>query len=496
MNIVAKRTVYIPPSSGTSNNCQATGQNPYPGCPNSSITRDEAAQWIIRAIFGNDNFAYGTTPYFSDVGTGNAFFPWIQALYELGITSGCGPGAYCPTNNITRAQIAVMLMAARFGKNPTSFDYPTQPYFTDVPSSHWAFPWIQRMRYDNVTAGCGDGTRYCPDSNVTRGDLSAYIDVALLNTLLPSTAPQLTRAYPLTAVGGTTVTFTITGRNTKFRSPGPAQVTLLGCTYQPVSNPLCLSRQYTPAPPISVTAISDTQLNVQLTLNSIGMYIPAPPPQSFLVSYPITGSPLDNGMQELVMPNTVRVTNQQYSNIALPGSPSGIPGNANSGWTQIMLAGQPVVSFSHIDKDQPSSYWHAPTIAPFFASYFDLSTTPRPPTPNAQFPNVLLFSDFQPTNNEIVIYDCPLDQQTNYDATHPVFYQAAQFHYWPHNSAKGSADYMQSTCMDGDLNSVPINGLNLFSPVAGVKGLLFRGSFKGSTGSFSGPNHLRGGLLH
>jgi hypothetical protein len=53
MNIVAKRTVYIPPSSGTSNNCQATGQNPCPGCPNSSITRDEAAQWIIRAIFGN-----------------------------------------------------------------------------------------------------------------------------------------------------------------------------------------------------------------------------------------------------------------------------------------------------------------------------------------------------------------------------------------------------------------------------------------------------------
>jgi len=54
------------------------------------------------------------TATFSDVPTGHAFFPYIEALYDSGITTGCGvaPLRYCPDAPITRGQMAVFLSKA------------------------------------------------------------------------------------------------------------------------------------------------------------------------------------------------------------------------------------------------------------------------------------------------------------------------------------------------------------------------------------------------
>jgi hypothetical protein len=52
------------------------------------------------------------TASFTDVPTGHSFFQYIEALYDAGITSGCGAGKYCPDDPLTRGQMAVYLSRA------------------------------------------------------------------------------------------------------------------------------------------------------------------------------------------------------------------------------------------------------------------------------------------------------------------------------------------------------------------------------------------------
>lgn len=46
---------------------------------------------------------------FSDVPTSAGFHDFVDFLVDNGITTGCGPGLYCPGNAVTRAQMAIFL---------------------------------------------------------------------------------------------------------------------------------------------------------------------------------------------------------------------------------------------------------------------------------------------------------------------------------------------------------------------------------------------------
>ena len=52
------------------------------------------------------------TATFVDVPTGYWAFRHIEALAASGITAGCGGGAFCPEEPLTRAQMAVFLAKA------------------------------------------------------------------------------------------------------------------------------------------------------------------------------------------------------------------------------------------------------------------------------------------------------------------------------------------------------------------------------------------------
>ncbi len=63
---------------------------------------------------GEHGSAYVPPPaqgIFGDVPITNPFAPWIEELYNEGITGGCStnPLLYCPTNPVTRAQMSVFL---------------------------------------------------------------------------------------------------------------------------------------------------------------------------------------------------------------------------------------------------------------------------------------------------------------------------------------------------------------------------------------------------
>ncbi len=95
--------------------------NPLEYCPNSSTTRGEMAVFIITAMFGGKSFSYTTTPYFTDVPSSNIFFKFIQKMKDLGITSGCGANVFCPNDSVTRGEMAAFIIAARYGNIPFSY---------------------------------------------------------------------------------------------------------------------------------------------------------------------------------------------------------------------------------------------------------------------------------------------------------------------------------------------------------------------------------------
>ncbi|HET8647009.1 MAG TPA: S-layer homology domain-containing protein [Vicinamibacteria bacterium] len=52
------------------------------------------------------------TATFTDVPVGHPQRPFVEALVAAGITGGCGGGAYCPNDSLTRGQMAVFLAVA------------------------------------------------------------------------------------------------------------------------------------------------------------------------------------------------------------------------------------------------------------------------------------------------------------------------------------------------------------------------------------------------
>jgi hypothetical protein len=110
---------------------------------------------------------------FPDVPTTHPFFHYVETIYQLGITGGCAGGNYCPTNPVTRAQMAVFLLKALEGSDyvPPACNVAT---FTDVPCSNSFAPWIYELAARNITGGCG-GTNYCPDSTVTRKQMAPFL---------------------------------------------------------------------------------------------------------------------------------------------------------------------------------------------------------------------------------------------------------------------------------------------------------------------------------
>jgi hypothetical protein len=92
-------------------------------------------------------------------------------MAELNITLGCGGSNYCPSNAVTREQMAAFIMRALGEHNPPP---PPSQRFVDVPPSNPFYNFIDRMAVRSITLGCG-GSNYCPAETVTRGQMAAFL---------------------------------------------------------------------------------------------------------------------------------------------------------------------------------------------------------------------------------------------------------------------------------------------------------------------------------
>lgn len=161
--------------SGVTNGC-ATGLY----CPNDAVFRNQMAAFIIRATHGYDLVAYPalSNPVMSsfvDVPTTNGFYKYIETMKLDGITSGCGAGAYCPDAVVLREQMAVFLVRAVRG---ASFVPPAATgQFADVVTSGFYTPYIEELARMGVTNGCGVGN-FCPSNPVTRREMATFLQRA------------------------------------------------------------------------------------------------------------------------------------------------------------------------------------------------------------------------------------------------------------------------------------------------------------------------------
>ncbi len=92
------------------------GSSPLIYCPEDTVTRAQMAVFLLRGEHGaayTPPNASGTI--FSDVPSTYWAANWIEQLAGEGITSGCGTGIYCPETPVTRAQMAVFLLRAKHG---------------------------------------------------------------------------------------------------------------------------------------------------------------------------------------------------------------------------------------------------------------------------------------------------------------------------------------------------------------------------------------------
>ncbi|MCC6392391.1 MAG: S-layer homology domain-containing protein, partial [Bryobacterales bacterium] len=148
-------------------------------CPEEPMRRSEMAAFLIRSLYG-ETFTFPGTPYFTDVGTGHAYFRYIQKLREIGVTNGCTTTTYCPDDTVTRGQMAAFIVRARLGITyADAFPSLAAPLFDDVVSGNVFFRYIQKLKELGITSGC-TLTTYCPNDLNTRGQMAVFLVRGLL----------------------------------------------------------------------------------------------------------------------------------------------------------------------------------------------------------------------------------------------------------------------------------------------------------------------------
>src|SRR4029079_11602233 len=81
-------------------------------CPDAPITRAQAAVFVLRTLDPSLQPPGCQAPVFHDLPASSPFCRWVEELARRGVIAGCGGGAYCPDDPVTRGQMASMLTAA------------------------------------------------------------------------------------------------------------------------------------------------------------------------------------------------------------------------------------------------------------------------------------------------------------------------------------------------------------------------------------------------
>lgn len=143
------------------------GCGPNLYCPSEVVTREQMASFLVRAL-GLQPLASGP---FTDLNP-NVHVGDINALAAAGITLGCDANRFCPSEPVRRDQMASFLTRA--------FELAPAPSagFSDVPAANPHAADIDSIAAAAITVGCGAGT-YCPADAVGRDQMASFLSRSL-----------------------------------------------------------------------------------------------------------------------------------------------------------------------------------------------------------------------------------------------------------------------------------------------------------------------------
>ncbi len=146
--------------------------------PERNVTRGESSKFVTRGMGIYPSYTDGRQS-FPDVSSSHTFYDYIEYLKENDIVSGYSNGNFGPEDNITRGQMAKIIING-LGVQGLVCEYNATPYFPDVPTDHTFYNEIQCLKDFGITSGYSDGT-YKPDDNITRGQMSKFIVLAFVD---------------------------------------------------------------------------------------------------------------------------------------------------------------------------------------------------------------------------------------------------------------------------------------------------------------------------
>ena len=142
-------------------------------CPSDVVTRGQMASFIARGF----DLPEPDTDHFTD-DDGTTHEDNINRLADAGMTTGFPDGTYRPDDTVTREQVA-SLLARALDLEPVDGDT-----FTDVSGVHAQN--IYAVAAAGITQGCNtDGTQFCPIDDVRRDQMASFLARSLDLELLP-----------------------------------------------------------------------------------------------------------------------------------------------------------------------------------------------------------------------------------------------------------------------------------------------------------------------
>jgi hypothetical protein len=142
--------------------------------PSGTATRGQVAK-IVALAFGADSSSIDVSqPHFTDVSTDNPFYAYIEAAAARGWISGYADGTFRPYSNVTRGQIAKMVVTAAGYKLVS----PATPSFSDVGADNGLYTYIETAKANGALSGYSDGT-FRPEAQATRGQICKVVNWAV-----------------------------------------------------------------------------------------------------------------------------------------------------------------------------------------------------------------------------------------------------------------------------------------------------------------------------
>lgn len=140
-------------------------------CPTKTVSRAEMATFLIRAL-GESVAGRSHQGYFSDVASSAWYAPYIERLFELGITTGNADGTFQPNGAVSRAEMAAFISRAfqlQTGDSPAGT-------FSDIDPTAWYATYAEALYTAGITLGCNTSpVQYCPTKPVPRDQMASFL---------------------------------------------------------------------------------------------------------------------------------------------------------------------------------------------------------------------------------------------------------------------------------------------------------------------------------